>query len=319
MHTLERSRASVVLCVFAHTLATQTPTAPVLEWGPGLAARNDLFLTQSTRLAPIAVDVDRDGDLDFVQQEAWNASGLLTVLENNGNGILVPRIYPPASASMWFCLGIAAGDIDGDLDVDVVFAGLWDGSGGADRPWVYLNDGTGNFTLDRTRFPRAPSARTGAVLADVDRDGDLDVVFTGRTVFALVGTVELWLNDGRGFFTEVTATHIPPGTDCESNAAAGDIDGDGFPELVIGRGNNGLTSKRILWNDGAGRFSVQNLPPNNSAYYCYLFDVDADGDLDVLFKGGQSMLFLNEPQGLRQVLVPNRCQPRPTTRRRSAT
>ena len=205
-----------------------------------------------------------------------------------------------------FSTGLDVGDIDGDGDADVVAAAFWNSAiGGGDRPWVHLNDGSGNFVHDMTRFSLAPTARTGVTLVDVDRDGDLDAVFAGMTVFLSVGTVELWLNDGTGFFTEVTSTHIPPGTDCESNAAAGDINGDGFPELVIGRGNTGLTSKRILWNDGTGRFTVQILPPNNSAYYCYLRDVDLDGDLDIFFKGGQSMLFMNEPMGLRQVLVPN--------------
>jgi hypothetical protein len=79
-----------------------------------------------------AVDVDQDGDLDLVQQWSWDGSGLLTVMENQGNGLLVPRVHPPANGTMWFS-GITAGDIDGDRDADVVFAGYWDVLGGADR------------------------------------------------------------------------------------------------------------------------------------------------------------------------------------------
>ncbi len=302
--TSRRLCAAVAACGLAQALATQIYTPPVLEWGPGMAARTELLMPRSNRLPAIAVDVDQDGDIDFLQLESWNGSGLLTVLENQGNGVLAVWTYPPATSASWAATGIAAGDIDGDGDVDVVFAAFWSSAnGGTDRPWVHLNNGTGRFSLDTARFPRAPSHRTGCVLTDVDRDRDLDAVFTGP--LAPFGALELWLNDGFGFFSEVTSTHIPPGTDCASNAAAGDINGDGFPEIVIGTTYDGLTSKRILWNDGTGNFTVQILPPNNSAYYCYLRDVDLDGDLDIFFKGGQSMLFMNEPFGLRQVLVPN--------------
>jgi hypothetical protein len=215
--------------------------------------------------------------------------------------VLVPRRQPPFYN--WSTRGIAVGDIDNDGDVDVVSSGCNDVTG-TDRSWVHLNDGTGSLVLDNTRFPRSPSFRIGCTLADVDRDGDLDAVFPGQTSGAVVGTLELWLNDGRGYFTEVTATHLPPNTDCESNAAAGDIDGDGFPEIVIGRGNNRRTPKRILWNDGTGRFLAQMLPPAGEVAGCYLFDADRDGDLDVFFKGWPSLLYINERGGLREVFVP---------------
>jgi hypothetical protein len=296
------SRVSVALaaCSFAATSSTQSSIAPVFEWGPGLAAHNELWITRALSIPVVPADVDRDGDVDLVQLGSWDLSGLFTVMVNNGQGLLTSRTFPPAGSASWSALGIDVGDVDGDTDLDVVFAAFVGGSGGTDRPWAYLNDGFGNYTLDFTRFARAPAARTGVALDDVDGDGDLDAVFSGSPI--PYGSVELWLNDGIGYFTDVTSTHLPPNTDCESNVATGDLNGDGYPELVIGRGNGGLTSKRVLWNDGRGQFTAQVLPPNNSAYYCYLLDVDRDGDLDVFFKGGQSMLFINEPLALRQVL-----------------
>ncbi len=295
--------AGVIAWVSAQALAAQVVPAPILEWGPGLSARSDLFITRALSTHATPADVDGDGDIDFVQLGSWDLTGLFSVLVNDGRGNLTFRSCPPAQTTAWTANGLSVGDIDGDGDLDVVMAAFWtSANGGADRPWVHLNRGVGVFALDFSRFPSSPYYRTGCALTDVDHDGDLDVVFTGMPM--PYGRLELWLNDGRGYFTEVTATQIPSGTDCASNAAVGDMDGDGFPEIVVGTTYDGLTPKRILWNDGTGRFRTQTLPPANSAYYCYLRDVDGDGDLDVFFKGGQAMLFLNEPTGLRQTLVP---------------
>ncbi len=295
----------VVTCALAQAAAAQQSIQPILEWGPGLAARNDLLITQGLGAGAVPADVDGDGDLDLVQLYSQDRSGILTVLVNDGRGVFTTRTYPPRVTAAWNgAPDLGVGDIDGDGDLDVVVAGLRDAAGGADRPWVHINDGFGNFVLDNTRFALSPAFRTSCVLADIDRDGDLDAIFTGFSAGVLVGRLELWFNDGRGNFTDFTSSHLPPGTQCESNAAVGDIDGDGFPEIVIGRSYDRLTPKRILWNDGTGTFRTQSLPPNNSADQCFLVDVDLDGDLDVFFKGGQPMLYFNEPTGLRQAPFP---------------
>jgi hypothetical protein len=205
---------------------------------------------------------------------------------------------------------MAAGDIDNDGDVDAVFAAFFGSSGCCHTPYVYLGNGAGHFVLDATRFSRAPMFRNGAAVADVDRDGDQDVIFTGSTGPRTTGLVELWLNDGRGYFTDATTSAFPAGTDAFVPPAVGDLNGDGYPEIVIGQGNQGLASKRVLWNNGNGSFTVQPLLPNSPVMSCHLLDMDRDSDLDVFFFGDQPMLYFNEPNGLRQVLVRN---PDPTT------
>ena len=148
--------------------------------------------------------------------------------------------------------------------------------------------------LDNTRFPLSPRIRGNCVLTDVDRDGDLDVVFSGLPNGTIAGQVEVWLNDGRGFFTDASATLIPVGTSA-NYVAAGDLDGDGLPDLVLASYSDTSTEpKRILWNDGAAGFSLQRLFPMNTIEAVHLFDADGDGDLDILFSGGLKFLYRND-------------------------
>jgi hypothetical protein len=284
-------------------------TNPILEWGPGLEGRSDLYANSLYSWFVQSVDVDMDGDNDFVQYGSWDYTGTMTVLRNTGNGVFVAQPMPPRSLGWTATHHLAAGDIDGDGDPDVLMAGWWDfTSGYSDRPWVHINDGSGNFVLDNTRFTRAPATRASAHLADVDRDGDLDAIFTGyvRARPNFVGRVELWLNDGRGYFADFTNTHIiPQDVDSASIADTGDLDGDGYPEIVIGPSYDGLVPKRILWNDRTGVFRAQELYPRTGGNQCFVRDLDRDGDLDVLFKGFPSVVYLNEPLGLRPVTIPD--------------
>ena len=92
--------------------------------------------------------------------------------------------------------GVAAGDVDGDGLCDLFFAGI-DGPSA-----LYRNLGGGRFE-ECTRSAGVACAgqpSAGAAFADVDGDGDLDLLVNG------VGTgARLFLNDGQARFTEATA------------------------------------------------------------------------------------------------------------------
>lgn len=302
MNQVARSVLSVLWVVSQAPTRSQSPV-PILEWGPGLAARWELMLTTAGTY-PVAGDIDNDGDVDFVCRSGATQSVLITVLRNDGRGGLVSEIVPPPYSQGLRAQSLALGDIDGDGDLDIVMPGQWLPGSGADRPYVFINDGTGHFAIDGTRFPRAPAVRAFPACVDIDRDGDVDVVFGGQPFVGVPGGVEIWINDGRGYFVEETAMRLPAGVDCDA-LATGDLDGDGAPEIVLGQGNSGFTPKRILWNDGIGFFfRVQTLPPNDSVLQAFVVDVDLDGDNDIFFKGGYGRLFRNDQGNLVQVPFP---------------
>ena len=118
--------------------------------------------------------------------------------------------------------GVAAGDIDGDGRCDLFFCGL----AGASR--LYRNLGNWKFEdiTERSGLVCSNLDATGAVFADIDGDGDLDLL-----VNSIGGGTQLFLNDGHGHFTPSPQV-LNPGRGGTSLALA-DTDGHGKLDLYI--------------------------------------------------------------------------------------
>src|SRR2546426_4866627 len=118
--------------------------------------------------------------------------------------------------------GVAAGDVDGDGLVDLYFCRL-DGPNA-----LYRNLGNWKFEdiTDKAGVGCADLDATGAAFADVDGDGDLDLI-----VNSVGGGTHVFLNDGQGHFTELRPP-LNPGKAGMSLALA-DIDGDGDLDIYI--------------------------------------------------------------------------------------
>jgi hypothetical protein len=120
--------------------------------------------------------------------------------------------------------GVAAGDIDGDGRCDLFFCGI-------DRPCaLYRNLGNWTFTniTGEAGVACAGQPSSGAVFADVNGDGHLDLLVNG------VGCgTRLFFNDGQGHFREVTALAGLRGGSGSMSMALADIDGDGALDLYV--------------------------------------------------------------------------------------
>jgi hypothetical protein len=133
--------------------------------------------------------------------------------------------------------------------------------------------------------------QTAAVaLADLDGDGDLDLLFgNGRHV-----PEEDWIysNDGHGNFYGRRALHAEP--DRTYGLAVGDLDGDADLDVVVA--NDRGDPARVYLNDGNGVFQIARwLGGGREARRALaLGDLDKDGDLDLVLVGpGQDHLYLN--------------------------
>src|SRR5262245_37852787 len=73
-------------------------------------------------------------------------------------------------------------------------------------------------------------------------------------------------------------------SETSANVSIGDLNGDGFPDLVLAKGRHWPLIDRVLLNDGHGKFPVaHNLGEvADRSYSVTLADVDRDGDLEVV-------------------------------------
>jgi hypothetical protein len=120
--------------------------------------------------------------------------------------------------------GIAAGDVDGDGLCDLYFCSLGHGNR------LYRNLGSWQFEdiTERAGVACLGQDSTGAVFADIDGDGDLDLL-----VNSFQGGTRVFENDGHGHFKEITAQSGVASKHGSTSMALADIDGDGDLDLYV--------------------------------------------------------------------------------------
>ncbi len=134
---------------------------------------------------------------------------------------------------------------------------------------IYLGNGDGTFRLGSTS-PTTTSPSVHVVLADFNHDGKLDYATDGN---------QLALGNGDGTFQTAQTFANPPQFGF-SNIAVGDINNDGWPDLVLTLNYN--ADAYVLLNNHHGGF--YQVPTNYGEYRtgAILVDLNADGKLDLV-------------------------------------
>jgi hypothetical protein len=120
--------------------------------------------------------------------------------------------------------GIALGDVDGDGRVDVFLAR----TEGCSALYRNLGDWRFEDITNTAGVGACDRNSTGAAFADVDGDGDLDLV-----LLATRGPNAIFLNDGHGHFTEHRNLGLDTTGRGGTTIAMADVDGDGHLDLYI--------------------------------------------------------------------------------------
>ncbi|MCP4871439.1 MAG: CRTAC1 family protein [Proteobacteria bacterium] len=180
---------------------------------------------------------------------------------------------------------VAADDIDGDGDLDLVFNRT------VGAPYTYLNDGTGHFTEIDSNWEaqgQGGSILMNQVLADLNGDHLPDLVLVGPGAFAVS------FNLGEGLFEP--PTYFAVADEIMSTMALGDLDGDGDLDMslpgiqVAGNGGGGGppagTPDRIYLNEGGAldwtmAYEIVPYDVGGFSISTVITDRDNDGDQDV--------------------------------------
>jgi hypothetical protein len=242
-----------------------TPTPPTGTW---------------FRINAFHGDFDGDGDVDMVARHESGTAflGMRLFLNNGGGGYTDGGYAAPAGvsfsndATVFGDMGMGTavdGDRDGDQDL------LVGNRSGLLAYRVWLSDGHGTFTMAQRVTAGSPVA-----VADLDRDGHLDVVSTAQ--------VSIYVAYGRGNGQFDVVNRLIDFVDYDDRVAVADLDTDGW--LDIAMIDRALRGELVVeWGLGARTFSRAPLGSFDASFEpCQVGALDADGDgrLDLLVHPG---------------------------------
>ncbi|WP_296620886.1 VCBS repeat-containing protein, partial [Marivirga sp.] len=240
-------------------------------------------------------DVNNDGFEDFYVAGSSGENGYLFTANANGefSGEIIDTTlyYMEEMTPLLF-----DANNDGFLD-------LYISSGGNDVPkpsqyyydQFFLNDGSGKFIKRNDLIPQNPISSSKVAAADIDNDGDLDLLMTGRVFpgkFPLPTNSYIYRNNS-GKFEDVTSSVLPELKQYGmiTDALFTDFDNDGMMDIImVGE----WTDIAFFKNNGDtfSKLKINNLENRNGWWNSIAAgDFDNDGDVDYIFGN----LGLNNP------------------------
>ena len=199
----------------------------------------------------------------------------------------------------------AAGDIDGDGDIDI-FAVNSD-TIESEFSYLLINDGSANFELNRSLLPASLTSASqlvnsySAELIDLDNDGRAELIL-GRRDFTNQTPTRIHWNNGQGQFSDDDVTfldEIDVFGDLEQlqviDIKGMDFNGDGRNDLLVSAYKKDFTgtSIQLFINQGSkvfrndtqrllGSAAIDPDPASDVPYFLSVLDVNGDGIMDLL-------------------------------------
>jgi hypothetical protein len=240
----------------------------------------------STRGPKMAVaDVNKDGLEDFYVCGASFQPGALMIQTKDGKFkqseiTISNRIKATEETDAVFF----DANNDGWPDLYVVSGGNeYDDETPALKDNLYLNDGKGNLIQALNSIPKIQKNKSCVSVADVDKDGDVDLFVGGLADAKQYGIPQpsyLLVNDGKGNFTLAGSSIIKlDSLGIVTSSSFADINHDGWPDLVV----TGEWMPLKVFMNNKGRFTQTDIPQSTGLWQTIsIADVNGDGFPDIL-------------------------------------
>ncbi|MGJ8697519.1 MAG: FG-GAP repeat domain-containing protein [Verrucomicrobiaceae bacterium] len=233
-------------------------------------------------------DLDGDGDLDAA---VGNTGGLVRILINDGTGQLSQPGDPLPNGFGNNNGDLALGDFDGDNDLDLIVVNNEQGSTADQQNRIWINDGSGNFSLGTTFPDQLPS--NAVAVADLDGDDDLDFIVGNAMYSFYTGQNQIFINNGGGSFTATDGL----GQDHAQDIILAHFNNDTHLDAFIVSFNG---ANKVWLGNGDATFTDtgQSLASRKTTSVATA-DFDADGDLDVVCGNDRqsNIIWLNDGSG----------------------
>ena len=231
------------------------------------------------------------------------SGGMPEIVLSTGNGIYYLEIPSKPLSGNWPVTlaaeeaseqGLAVGDIDGDGLNDIVapygdrkdprMIGWWKNPGHQSGPWKLKEVGkTENYSADRV------------AVADVNGDGHAEILITEESWQTQEPVAQLFCFNQGGSQGKSSWERRSILKACSMNSLdIADIDHDGDIDLVTCEHKGKDKRLFVLENDGQGQFTVHEIDRGKESHLgTLLFDMDSDGDLDIISIAWDNYRFLH--------------------------
>jgi hypothetical protein len=254
-------------------------------------------------------DFNNDNELDFAV--SWSSSpwthSTISIFYNNGKSrFKQENVLTITEPELCYIDDLDSGDYDNDGDIDLLFtySDRW-GNDGNGTIALLANKGTNvfdDYIIIANLTPTSKTARINPQIstADYDNDGDIDFLVGDNS-----GLVELYKNNGHGYFTSASISDF--GERMSWGLSSADFDNDGDIDFIVTQNEYPNPDAGIIylkWNDGSqscfnhsNYLKIADIPPEASFFtgvnlgFGSLFCLDYNNDdlMDFFFSGGDSI------------------------------